>query len=62
MKTYDLKKGDKIYVECSDGSTYVIFDHQDGMYSYCISEKGNKPVNINMGAEIIKFEDGYKII
>lgn len=38
---YDLPKGAKLTdCEVSDGSKYVVFDHIDGMYSYCVSEKG----------------------
>ena len=40
MKVYDLEKGAKILADISDGSQYVTFDHLDGMYSYCVSEKG----------------------
>lgn len=40
MKLYDLEKGAKILADLSDGSQYVTFDHLDGMYSYCVSEKG----------------------
>src|SRR3990167_1113710 len=42
MKLYDLeqKKGIKIYADLSDGSSYLLFDHIDGMYSYSKTEKG----------------------
>lgn len=40
MKLYEIKRGAKIVVKCSDGSKYVIFDHIDGMYSYCTTAKG----------------------
>ena len=40
MKLYDIKKGSKIKCEASDGSTFLTFDHIDGMYSYCVTEKG----------------------
>lgn len=40
-RLYDMPKGTRINCEVSDGSTYIIFDHLDGMYSYCKSEKGN---------------------
>lgn len=41
MKLYDLPRGAKIIdCECTDGSKYIIFEHVDGMYSYCTTEKG----------------------
>lgn len=40
MKLYDIPKGSKIAMDLSDGSSYAIFDHIDGMYSYCETEKG----------------------
>lgn len=40
MMLYDLKKGSRIKVSVSDGSEFVTFDHLDGMYSYCKTDKG----------------------
>jgi len=40
MKLVDIPKGSKIYADCSDGSKYIIFNHLDGMYSHCTTEKG----------------------
>lgn len=40
MKLYEAKKGIKIRCDLDDGSKYIIFDHIDGMYSYCTTEKG----------------------
>lgn len=59
MKLYDIPKGSKIYESCSDGSEYFIYDHEDGMYSYCITEKG-AIVHLGMCQPLVKFEDGYK--
>ena len=60
MKLYDLPKGARIKEQCSDGSKYIIFDHIDGMYSYCETEKGN---TIHLSATTpLKQEKGYYII
>lgn len=59
---YELppKQDIKIYCEVSDGSKYFKFDHIDGMYSYCITEKGSL-LHPHCTTKIIKFEDGYKL-
>lgn len=59
-RLFNMQKGIKIYEECSDGSKYFIFDHADGMYSYCITEKLN-PVHLAMATPLVKYKDGYKI-
>lgn len=57
MKLYEIKKGSKIVCELSDGSTYCIFDHLDGKYSYCTTEKGGV---IHLGAlTLLKEVDGH---
>jgi hypothetical protein len=38
---HEIKRGSKIYAELTDGSTYLIFNNLDGMYSHCTTEKGN---------------------
>lgn len=60
MKLYNITKGTKIYVHCTDGSKYVVFDHLDGMYSYCLSEKG-AVCHLSAGTPLVKFADGYRI-
>lgn len=60
MKLYDLKKGSKILVTASDGSTYVIFDHLDGMYSYCKTEKGGV-AHLSASTPLKKVGDHYEI-
>lgn len=60
MKLYDIPKQSKIYEECSDGSKHFIFDHLDGMYSYCITEKGGI-VHLARFTPLEKYKDGYKI-
>ena len=61
MKLYDIPEQSKIYEECSDDSTYLIFHHIDGMYSYCKSEKGGV-MHIGASQELSKYKDGYKLI
>ncbi len=42
LKLYDLPKGAKITdLETTDGSTWAIFNHIDGMYSHITTSKGN---------------------
>lgn len=64
IRLYDLpqraKKRPKIYCDASDGSKYIEFDHLDGMYSYCVTEKGGV-VHLAGTAPLKKFKDGYKI-
>lgn len=60
MRLYSIPEKSKIYAEVSDGSTYFIFDHLDGMYSYCVTEKGNI-VHLYRGTQLEKFKDGYKL-
>ena len=57
MKLYDLKRdsGTKIYCDLSDGSTYIIFHHIDGMYSYCKSENG-EVVHLYAGTDLVPVE------
>ncbi len=60
MKLYEIPKGSKIYEECSDGSKHIVFDHLDGPYGYCETEKGGV-VYIHRLTSLVEFEDGYKI-
>jgi len=59
-KLYEMEKGSKIYSDVGDGSSYVVFDHVDGMYSYCVTEKGNV-VHIYFAEDFDPYEDGYKL-
>ena len=61
MKLYEIKEGSKIYEECSDGSKYIIFDHLDGAYSYCETEKGGI-IHLSASTPLTDFKDGYSII
>ena len=56
---YDLPRGAKIKCEANDGSKYVIFDHVDGIFSYCTTEKGGI-AHISIGAKFI-LEDGVYV-
>jgi len=64
MKLYEIPNKSKIYLDegqsASDGSSYLIYDHPDGMYSYCITENKNV-AHLFIGTEVEVFEDGYKI-
>lgn len=60
IKLYDIPRDSKIYNSVDDGSSYFIFKHLDGMYSYCESEKGGI-CHLGANQELVKFKDGYKI-
>ena len=60
MKLYDIKKETKIYAKISDKSKFLIFDHLDGAYSYCTTEKGNA-IHLSGITPLKEFKDGYKI-
>lgn len=60
MKLYEIPRQSKIYEEVSDGSSYFTYDHEDGMYSYCVSEKG-AVVHLYIGTPMVEYKDGYKI-
>lgn len=60
-KLYELPEYQnvKLYI----GNYVVIFDHLDGLYSYCwLEEDKNKVVHIKATAEFEKYKDGYKIV
>lgn len=58
------KKGIKIYLdeggEITDGSAYINFHHIDGLYSYCVTEKGGY-IHLHAMTPIHKYKDGYQI-
>lgn len=60
MQLYEIPKGSKIMELCNDDSTYIIFHHLDGMYSYCETEKGN-PVHLSVLTPLKKVGDYYEI-
>ena len=60
LRLWDVMKGSKIYEKASDGSSFLIFDHLDGMYSYIETEKGSI-VHLAGGTPLKVFKDGYKI-
>ena len=60
MKLYEIPMGSKINCKLSDGSSYFIFDHIDGMYSFCISENGNV-LHLSASTDLEKDNQDYKI-
>lgn len=61
MKLIDIPKNSKIICQCSDGSQYLIFDHIDGMYSFCRTENGGI-AHLYCMIELSELPDGsYKI-
>ena len=57
MKLFELKKGDRIMM---DGEV-VVFDHVDGMYSYCKLEGGDNVVHLSVMTPVKKINDVYEI-
>lgn len=62
----DVPKGSIIECDCSDGSTFIIFEHLDGLYSYCTTEKGavvhlGRHQPLKKIIEVIKGEEFNKV-
>lgn len=47
MKLYQIPRDSIIYVNCNDDSSWINFKRIDGIYSVCITEKGN---TVHLGA------------
>ena len=60
MKLYEIPKDSKIFCETSDDSTFIIFHHTDGMFSYCTTEKGGV-IHLSVSTPLKAVEGGYKI-
>lgn len=63
-KLYELPKGSRIYnlIPNGDPEGVIIFDHPDGMYSYCYLESDpTKVVHLSASAPLRPFRDGYEI-
>lgn len=61
IRLSDIPKGSKIYGMFSDGSKYVIFNHLDGLYSFCTTENGSV-THIHRSSLLEKDGDGYILI
>lgn len=59
-KLHEIPQGSKIMCECSDGSSYIIFNKIDGMYSHCTTEKGGV-MNLDASMLLKKVGDHYEI-
>lgn len=63
MKLRDLQRdaGIKIFTGLmTDGSKYVVFNHIDGMYSHCTTEKGGT-AHLSASTPLREIEGGYEI-
>lgn len=61
MRLHKLPRGAKIVAKgISDGSTYIVFDHVDGMYSYCKTEKGGV-IHLSAMTPLKKVDDHYEL-
>ena len=60
-KLYELPENQNIKLYIDD--KIVIFEHLDGLYSYCyLEENKNKIVHIKATANFEKYKDGYKMV
>lgn len=59
-----IPKGAKILahelMQIGDGSAYIIFNHLDGMYSHCTTEKG-ETVHLSRQTPLKKAADAYRL-
>jgi hypothetical protein len=55
----DIPRNSIIYEGCSDGSGHFTMCHPDGMYSFCVTEKG-AITHLYVGQELVPHKDGYK--
>ena len=61
LRLYELPEhqGVKLYIE----DKVIVFDHLDGLYSYCwIDGDKNKVVHINACTLFKKYKDGYRYV
>lgn len=58
MKLYELTKGDSFKLAGDDLSPVFIFDHVDGMYSYCTC--GTRVVHLAAFAPVIRINNDKK--
>lgn len=56
MKLYELKKGDRFQIIPKSEEVFI-FDHVDGMYSYCFWEDTKEVVHIAAFQEVEKLVD-----
>ena len=59
IKLRDIPQNSKIFCEASDGSKFVIFNHLDGSYSYCTTEKDGF-AHLYQRIELKKVKGGYE--
>lgn len=60
MKLYKIpeRQNVKIYID----NQVIIFDHIDGLYSYCwLEEDKTKIVHLKATIDLKKYRDGYKV-
>ena len=64
-KLYELpeKQNIKLYFDDNKKDIVVIFDHIDGLYSYCwLEEDKTKIIHIKATTQFKKYKDGYKYV
>lgn len=61
MKLYEIPRESKIIDDTiSDGSSFIIFHHIDGMFSYCTTEKGGV-IHLSVNTPLKKVDDHYEL-
>ena len=62
MKLYQIPNRSKLKVKTSDGIKDAIFDHPDGLYSYCyLVEDESKIFHLSILTPMKKVGDHYEI-
>ncbi len=66
IRLYNLSKGARIKADCFDEEgkkigDFIIFDHLDGMYSYCTVANTNKVIHLSVITPLKKVKDYYEI-
>jgi len=52
----------KVFFESDSEKDPIIFDHIDGMYSYCyLQSKPEMVVHLNASTPLVPYKDGWKI-
>ena len=60
-KLYEIPEYQNVKLYIDD--KIIIFDHLDGLYSYCwLEEDKNKLVHIKATTTFKKYKDGYKLV
>ena len=66
FKLYEIPEKSKLYFDDNIGDKkdiVIIFDHIDGLYSYCYQEDAETEIfHIKATTQLKKYKDGYKCV